>query len=155
MARTKARRETSAGGIVFRCGADGARYLLIHDGYGTWGFPKGHLESGEDPAGAARREIGEETGLAALVLHERLSTIDWFFRFRGRVIHKYCHFFLFESPDGSPVPQADEGIQCCSWLEGANALETVTHENARGVLREAIERVSALCRPGAPVQRGA
>ncbi len=144
MARAKTRRETSAGGVVFRREADGPRFLLIHDGHGNWGFPKGHLEEGEDPADAARREVAEETGLQDLVLHAPLSTIDWFFRFRGRLIHKYCHFFLFESRDGTPAPQAEEGIQCCEWRGPEEALETVTHDNARDVLRQAIARVRGL-----------
>jgi 8-oxo-dGTP pyrophosphatase MutT (NUDIX family) len=146
MVRTRTRRETSAGGVVFRRAGDGAgpRYLLIHDGHGNWGFPKGHVEPGEEPAAAARREITEETGLRSIVPHGALPTIDWIFRFRGRLIHKYCHFFLFESPEGTPVPQTEEGIRCCEWHDAATALETVTHENARGVLREAIERVRAL-----------
>jgi 8-oxo-dGTP pyrophosphatase MutT (NUDIX family) len=76
VARTKTRRETSAGGVVVRCGTDGPRVLLIHDRHGNWGFPKGHVESGEDPADAARREIAEEAGLTGLVLHAPLGTID-------------------------------------------------------------------------------
>ena len=154
MARTRTRRETSAGGVIFRCASDEARFLLIYDGHGIWGFAKGHVEPGEDPTDAARREIAEETGLHAVVPHGPLGTIDWFFRVRGRLIHKYCHFFLFESPEGTPVPQAEEGIQRCEWHDAATALATVTHENARGVLREAIGRVRALCSPGTPAPRG-
>lgn len=30
---------------------------------GTWAFPGGHLEYGEDPVECARREVSEETGL--------------------------------------------------------------------------------------------
>ena len=67
----RARRETSAGGVVFRRAADGqgppaALFLLIRDSYRNWGFPKGHLETGEVPEGAAVREVGEETGLVTL-----------------------------------------------------------------------------------------
>ncbi len=66
----RAQRETSAGGVVFRRPPDGApRFLLIRDSYRNWGFPKGHLEPGEPPADAARREVAEETGLNDLVLH--------------------------------------------------------------------------------------
>ncbi|MBI2072321.1 MAG: NUDIX hydrolase [Gemmatimonadetes bacterium] len=144
MARTKTRRETSAGGVVFRCDPGGLRFLLIHDGHGNWGFPKGHIERGEDPGEAAGREVAEEAGLNGLTLHASLATIDWFFRFRGRLIHKYCHLFLFESREGTPVPQADEGIRCCDWLSPSDALETLTHDNARQVLQEAIARVRDL-----------
>jgi len=151
MARTKTGRETSAGGVVFRCDPGGLRFLLIHDGHGNWGFPKGHVGRGEDPGEAARREVAEEAGLNGLQVYASLETIDWFFRFRGRLIHKYCHFFLFESREGTPVPQADEGIRCCDWRSASDALETLTHDNARQVLRQAIARVRelGLC-PGAP-----
>jgi 8-oxo-dGTP pyrophosphatase MutT (NUDIX family) len=144
MARTKTRQETSAGGVIVRCEADGARILLIHDRHGNWSFPKGHVERGEDPTDAARREIAEEAGLQGLVLHAPLGTIDWFFRFRGRLIHKYCHFFLFESREGTPVPQEEEGIQCCDWLAADVALERLTHDNARRVLHDALARAREL-----------
>ena len=97
----------SAGGIVFRREPDGvARFLLIRDSYDNWGFPKGHLEDGESPAEAALRETAEETGLDAPRPAGPIRVIDWHFRFRGRHIHKYCHFFLFESPDGEPCPRS-------------------------------------------------
>jgi 8-oxo-dGTP pyrophosphatase MutT (NUDIX family) len=129
-------REVSAGGIVFRRDESGVvRFLLIRDSYDNWGFPKGHLEEDESPADAARRETAEETGLADLKLHGPIRLIDWHFRFRGRFIHKFCHFFLFESADGQPVPQEDEGITACRWCTLDEALESLSYENARGVLR--------------------
>ena len=141
----RAQRETSAGGVVFRRQPDGRlTYLLIRDSYRNWGFPKGHLESREPPADAARREVTEETGLADLVLHGPIQVIDWYFRFRGKTIHKYCHFFLFESRAGDPVPQADEGITACVWRAIDEAQETISYDNARGVLRRAMEMVRAL-----------
>src|SRR2546425_498632 len=87
----RAQRETSAGGVVFRRPPDSEpRFLLIRDSYRNWGFPKGHLEPGEPPADAARREVAEETGLNDLVLHGPIRVIDWYFRFRGKTIHKFC-----------------------------------------------------------------
>ena len=141
----RAQRETSAGGVVFRRNSEGALdYLLIRDSYRNWGFPKGHLEPGEPPADAARREVAEETGLADLLLHGPIRVIDWYFRFRGKTIHKYCHFFLFESRAGEPVPQAEEGITACVWRSLDEALETISYDNARGVLRRGAALVRAL-----------
>lgn len=135
----RAKREVSAGGIVFRRFPDSGthRFLLIRDSYGHWGFPKGHLEDAESPVEAAARETTEETGLVELRLHATLETIDWYFRLHGKLIHKFCHFFLFESPTGEPVPQADEGITECSWVPFEEAMEQLGYENARGVLRRA------------------
>ena len=140
----KAERETSAGGVVFRREDGVTRYLLIRDSYKNWGFPKGHLKHAEPPADAARREVEEETGLTDLVLHGPIRVIDWYFRFKGKTIHKYCHFFLFESRKGDPTPQLEEGISACTWHALDDAVSTISYDNARGVLRRGAEMVRAL-----------
>jgi 8-oxo-dGTP pyrophosphatase MutT (NUDIX family) len=150
MSKRRAELEVSAGGIVFRrVPGEGAKYLLIRDSYNNWGFPKGHLEENESPAEAALRETEEETGLEHLVLHGPIRVIDWHFRFRGRHIHKYCHFFLFESPEGDVCPQVDEGITACQWRLLPEALEILSYDNARGVLKRAGEMVRTLVAVGA------
>ena len=147
MSKRKADLEVSAGGNVFRRVAGSSpRYLLIKDPYKNWGFPKGHLENGESPADAALRETAEETGLSRLVLQGPIRVIDWF---RGRHIHKYCHFFLFESPEGDPCPQVDEGITACQWRTLEEALDILSYDNARGVLKRAGEMVRTLVAIGA------
>ena len=131
--------ETSAGGVIYRWSGAVPHILLIRDAYQHWGFPKGHVEQGETPADAALREVREETGLGHLVLGPRLETIDWFFRARGRLVHKYCHFYLIESPTGDTSPQHDEGITDCRWVPLSDALEQISYDNAREVLRLAAE----------------
>jgi hypothetical protein len=83
------------------------------------------------------------------VLQGPIRVIDWHFRFRGRHIHKYCHFFLLESPDGEPCPQVDEGITACQWRPLGEALELLSYDNARGVLKRAGEMVRTLVAVGA------
>jgi 8-oxo-dGTP pyrophosphatase MutT (NUDIX family) len=150
MVKRKPEREVSAGGIVFRRDPEGVlRFLLIRDSYDNWGFPKGHLEDGESPAEAASRETQEETGLGDLRLHGPIRIIDWHFRFRGRFIHKYCHFFLFQSQDGEAVPQRAEGITGCRWCTIEEALRDLSYENARGVLRRGGDMARTLFAIGA------
>jgi 8-oxo-dGTP pyrophosphatase MutT (NUDIX family) len=147
-ARPRAREEVSAGGIVFRVVGDGdapgPHYLLIRDSYRNWGFPKGHLEPGEGPERAAVREVGEETGLDALVVEGAIDTIDWYFRFRGRLIHKVCHFFLMRSTSAVTCPQRAEGITACRWAPFAEAVALVSYANARAVLEQADAMVRRL-----------
>jgi 8-oxo-dGTP pyrophosphatase MutT (NUDIX family) len=111
--------------------------LLIKDPYGNWGLPKGHLEGAEGPEQAGLRETSEETGLRNLTLGPKLRTIDWYFRLRGRLIHKYCTFYLMASEEGDPVPQAEEGISDCRWTPLLEAIDAVDYENAREVVRDA------------------
>lgn len=130
--------------MVIRRGEGGLLVLLIKDSYKNWGFPKGHLEPGEDAERAATREIAEETGLSDLVVHGPIRDIDWHFRFRGKLIHKTCTFFLIESPSGDAVPQRDEGISDVRWLPFDEALRTVSYANAREVLRAAGQMAAQL-----------
>lgn len=66
---------------------------------GRWEFPGGKLKPGEKPADAARRELGEETGLTAGDLEPLVL-----------LVHDYAdrplrfHVFLVREPAGEPRP---------------------------------------------------
>jgi len=147
--RSRATREVSAGGVVYRMDDGRPLFLLINDSYRNWGFPKGHLEKGERPEAAAQREVAEETGLADLSVRGELATIDWHFRFRGKLIHKVCHFFLMETSTAKTSPQREEGITACKWLPIEEALALISYANAREVLQRAAAMVG-----GAPAAHG-
>ena len=58
MVRPRPILETSAGGVVVRIDDSGDApsrllFLLIRDSYDNWGFPKGHVEDGEQIEAAA------------------------------------------------------------------------------------------------------
>jgi 8-oxo-dGTP diphosphatase len=64
------------GGIVLGVGVvveREGRYLLglrrSALGFGTWGFPGGHVEVSEDPLECAKRELREETGMELMECH--------------------------------------------------------------------------------------
>lgn len=147
MTRARAQQEISAGGVVYRMERGVPLYLLIRDSYHNWGFPKGHLEQGERADEAAQREVREETGLSAVALRGSIETIDWYFRFRGRLIHKICYFFLMETSQAATSPQSAEGITACQWVAFDEAYTSIAYANARLVLKRAQEMIT-----GTPVE---
>lgn len=145
--KARVRQERSAGGVVVRRAAETQvpLFLLIRDSYENWGFPKGHVEAGERSIAAARREVEEETGLRDLDVRAPIDTIDWYFRFRGRLIHKICDFYLMElepGASGDTIPQRGEGITACVWASYDEAAQRISYENARRVLTRAHAMVS-------------
>lgn len=65
-------RPASAGLLLYRRRGARTEVLLVHPGgplwrnrwNGWWQIPKGEIDDGEDPLGGARREFGEELGVA-------------------------------------------------------------------------------------------
>jgi len=153
--RPVAREETSAGGVVIRRSGARLLFLVIRDSYRNWGFPKGHVKRGEAADRAALREVGEETGLSRLDVLSPIDVIDWHFRFRGRLIHKVCHFFLIETRQARTRPQRAEGITACRWASYDEAARLIAYENARAVLDKAQALIAGAGAPAQAVIAGA
>jgi 8-oxo-dGTP pyrophosphatase MutT (NUDIX family) len=139
MTKGKARIEHSSGGVVTRRTNGNVYLLLIRDPYDKWGLPKGHVEEGESSLEAALREVREETGLKHLDPGPSLGTIDWYFRLKGDLVHKFCDYFLMASSNGEVVPEVSEGITECRWLSVEEAITTVAYDNAREVVERAAD----------------
>ncbi len=145
----KARLEVSAGALVFRRGKDGIFLAMIKDPYGKWTFPKGHVRRGETLVEAAERECFEETGLRHLSRRRKLGTIDIWFRDRfvhkGRLIHKYIHYYLFEADAAAKVylPRHHDGekIQEVAWVPVSELTEKSSYKDMKGIVRSALQLI--------------
>ena len=144
MTKGRERIEHSSGGVVTRRTNGTVHLLLIRDPYDKWGLPKGHVEKGESALEAALREVREETGLQRLNPGPSLGTIDWYFKLRGDLVHKFCDYFLMASPNGDLVPAVSEGITECLWLPVEEAITAVAYDNAR----EVVERAANILKSG-------
>lgn len=130
------KKEQSAGIVVYRHDPDENKfyYLLLHYIGGHWDLPKGKLEPGETPEQAAIREVSEETGLIVKPISNFSESISYYFRDQDReLIDKNVIFFVGESQE-SKVTISHEH-QGYDWLEIGPALDRLTYNNARNLLR--------------------
>lgn len=101
--------------------------LLLHRRLGIWVQPGGHLEPGETPWEAARRETGEETGLdvafagepdrhgVPALLHVDVHDVDR----RLPHVHLDLRYRLVATGDDDPRPPAGESplVRWVPWPE--------------------------------------
>ena len=131
--------EVSAGGIVFRRSSAGPEILLLKYGAGHWDFPKGHLEEGETPLQASKREIQEETAIPPEVQDYILGFKDrvtYYYRRGPALVKKDVHFFLVEVPPDVPVKLSHEHLDH-AWLPMDTAIERLTFKTAKDLLVKA------------------
>jgi 8-oxo-dGTP diphosphatase len=133
----------AAGCVVYRYDPTGMPLLLlIHDKYGCWTLPKGHLEAGETDRDAAVREVLEETGVVgevgALVAHIVYTVRSK----RGLERTKQVTFFLLRAHSFDARPQAEEGIAAAEWFAPEAALARIDYPQVRDVLAQAFAMLS-------------
>lgn len=68
--------EFSAGGVLLKDG----EVLLIKNPSDVWTFPKGLVESGENPEETAIREVSEETGVKGKIVAPIGEIRYWYIR---------------------------------------------------------------------------
>lgn len=141
MARVK--EERSAGGVIYQERAGDLWVALIATRGGkVWGLPKGQIEKGEQPLDAALREVMEETGLSGDPVAD-LGHIEYWYRdSKSQVLHhKWVQYYLLRYVSGDVAEHGWE-VDEARWFPIDEALDTVSYENEREVLRRAREQWS-------------
>lgn len=103
-------------------------------------LPKGHVEPGEDPEAAARRETAEETGFADLRLLAGLGVQTVKFEYLNKRIRRTEHWFLYQlgSAARQGRPPEDERQFRTMWRPWDPARALLTFEAEQRVLAEAV-----------------
>lgn len=136
--RSQAVEETSAGGLVVDFSSPGREVAVIarinRAGRLEWCLPKGHLEAGETPAQAARREVAEETGIEGKVIAP-LGSVDYWFSAAGFRIHKVVHHFLLRAVGGELTVENDPDHEAVAaeWVPYADLGERLSFANERRI----------------------
>lgn len=128
--------ECSCGAIVYRIINNEIRYLLIKNKRSAnWGFPKGHMERGENEKETAFREVLEETGIRIRFLPDFRYKSEYSIQNR---IEKKVVIFLATTNDTNTIIQREE-IEEYLWLGFERAMTVLKFPNDRQLLKKAKE----------------
>ena len=136
-------KEYSAGAVIYRNSADEPLFLLVYSGRnGNWGFPKGHIEPGENELEAARREIFEETGLRELDFltgfreEEVYPVVSMRPPHKGQRIEKHAIYHLCRTNMCTAAVDEEE-ITDYVWVSLEKAEELLPFASMKALLRKA------------------
>ena len=108
--------------------AEGKIAVVDHDGR-FWGFPKGHVDEGEETLAAAMREIAEEIGIKELEMKkafEPYTREKMAFGKPEEIEVKTIYMYLFDTPEENFV-LTDPRHQKARWVESEKVADLLTH----------------------------
>lgn len=130
--------EKSCGAVIYRNSSNTREYLLIMNKKGTarghWGFPKGHIEAGENEFQTAAREIFEETGLE-VVFCGGIREVSSYSPRAG--VEKDVVYFLATPKNDAKIKLQAEEVAEYKWCSLSEAKSLLTYDK---VILEKIER---------------
>ncbi len=131
----------SAGGVVYRVGADGRLEVAICGrAYPPlWALPKGTPDAGETERETALREVREETGLE-VAAEGFIDSIRYTFvrAFDGARCRKVVHFYLMRATGGD-FSLHDHEFDAVKWVSVEDACRYLTHQSEADLVRKAAD----------------
>ena len=135
--------EKSCGAVVFTREGGTVKYVIIRSPEGFYGYPKGHMETGESEEQTALREIKEETGLDVTIV-EGFRTTDEHPHVRpGRpTVLKQMVYFLAEYT-GQELRAQEGEVTEIRYMTFDEAMAAFQFESSRRILQEADAYIKA------------
>ena len=127
--------EKSCGGVAFTRSGNDIQYVLARHTGGHCGFPKGHMEPGEDECTTALREIREEVGVSATILNGFRAEEHYPLPNKPDVVKQVVYFLAEFS--GQEIHHQVEELTEAYLLPYEEALQMLTFEEAKQILIEA------------------
>lgn len=126
------KQRVAAGGLVERSMPEGMRLAVVRrTRYDDWVLPKGKPDGDETIEETAIREVREETGCDARITGPAYS-IEYFV---GRALKVVTFFRMQYVRDGFRIDPSE--IRDVVWLSPEEALERLTYETERSLIRQA------------------
>ena len=127
--------EKSCGTIVI----NDNKVLVIQQKQGFWGFPKGHMEQGENEIETAIRETKEETNLDVIIEDKTRFCLTYVIEDKN--IHKEVVYFVAKvdgKVDIKPQIEEKNGIV---WIEIAKLEDILTFDNLKELWKVVLNHI--------------
>jgi len=134
-------RTQCAGGVVL----NSRKLVLVVNSRGkSWSLPKGHIDPGEDPLTAAKREIYEESGVSQLELVRELGSYQ---RYKVSLDggddlseFKTIRIYLFTTEQENLKPVDSENPEA-RWVEKGKVAELLTHKKDKEFFKSVMKQI--------------
>ena len=134
----------ASGGIAI----DNDRVLVVknrpdptREGDGYWGFPKGHLEEGENPIQAAIREVQEETGFVVTIGEslKPISETKYTYSWKNVKVNKTVWYYKMTIVEAFSL-EPDSEVEEVALEHFESAYNILSFENDKKLLRYVSEK---------------
>lgn len=127
--------EKSCGTIVI----NDNKVLVIQQKQGFWGFPKGHMEQGENEIETAIRETKEETNLDVIIEDKTRFCLTYFIEDKN--IHKEVVYFVAKVDGKVDIKPQIEEINGIVWIEIAKVEDILTFDNLKELWKRILNHI--------------
>ena len=131
----------SCGFIVYKAENNENFYLIIKSHNGDVGFPKGHMEPGENELQTAIRELKEETRMDVDTIHDFRYQIEYPLP-RVPDAMKQTVYFLGKCASDDIIIQETE-VASAEFVTYDKAIEKLTFEETKNMLKKANDIINS------------
>lgn len=113
--------------------------LLVKDkNSDTWGFPKGHLVSGESLEDCAKRELLEETGIDKVDILSYLGNTSYSYNFNRNTYNKKAFYFLGRTSYTEKINVDEKEISSAKWVPISSVKDYISYPDLIDVFDKAL-----------------
>ncbi len=136
-----AKKEILVGGVVYSNKNNKNHIALVHDVFGYWTLPKGHIQNGEDENEGLIREIKKEIGVDVSIV-EKIGENEYIANKPevGKII-KHVSYFLANSPHIPLSLENKGGLDEAKWFQVEDISTLRMYDDIKPLVQKALAKI--------------
>ena len=136
-----AKRELLAGAVVYAKEGNIAHIGLVHDVFGYWTLPKGHIQPDENIEEGVVRELKKEIGVDATIL-EKLGENEYIANKpdQGKIV-KHVSYYLTQTDFLPLTLEKKGGLDEAKWFSSKEVLGLRMYDDIKPLIEKALEKI--------------